>query len=89
MTARRVGVTDMRTIDEFGVVAPLRRVLDRVARDGAHLHVSLDIDFLDPSIAPGVGTPPDLHATPDNTAVAGEEPGSDDVPSELEASSLQ
>ena len=56
VTARRVGVTDMRTIDEFGVVAPLRRVLDRVARDGAHLHVSLDIDFLDPSIAPGVGT---------------------------------
>ncbi|MDP4003587.1 arginase [Methylobacterium sp. NEAU K] len=56
VTARKVGVTDMRTIDEFGVVAPLRRVLDRVTRDGAHLHVSLDVDFLDPSIAPGVGT---------------------------------
>jgi arginase len=56
VTARRVGVTDMRTIDEFGVVAPLRRVLDRVAAQKAHLHVSLDIDFLDPSIAPGVGT---------------------------------
>ena len=56
VAARQVGVTDMRTIDEFGVVAPLRRVLDRVATTGAHLHVSLDIDFLDPSIAPGVGT---------------------------------
>lgn len=56
VTARRVGVTDMRTIDEFGVVAPLRRVLNRVSAEGAHLHVSLDIDFLDPSIAPGVGT---------------------------------
>jgi arginase len=56
VTARRVGVTDMRTIDEFGVVAPLRRVLDQVSAAGAHLHVSLDIDFLDPSIAPGVGT---------------------------------
>jgi arginase len=56
VTARQVGVTDMRTIDEFGVVAPLRRVLDRVSAAGAHLHVSLDIDFLDPSIAPGVGT---------------------------------
>ncbi len=56
VTARRVGVTDMRTIDEFGVVAPLRQVLDRVAARGAHLHVSLDIDFLDPSIAPAVGT---------------------------------
>ena len=54
--ARRVGVTDMRAIDEFGVVAPLRRVLARVAEQEAHLHVSLDVDFLDPSIAPGVGT---------------------------------
>jgi arginase len=56
VASRRVGVTDMRTIDEFGVVAPLRRVLDHVGRDGAHLHVSLDVDFLDPAIAPGVGT---------------------------------
>ena len=56
VTARRVGVTDMRTIDEFGVIAPLRQVLERVSAQGAHLHVSFDIDFLDPSIAPGVGT---------------------------------
>ena len=56
VTARRVGVTDMRAIDEFGVVVPLRRVLARVAEQRAHLHVSLDVDFLDPSIAPGVGT---------------------------------
>ncbi len=54
--ARKVGVTDMREIDEFGVVAPLRRVLERAAEAGAHLHVSFDIDFLDPSIAPAVGT---------------------------------
>jgi arginase len=54
--ARRVGVTDMRAIDEFGVVAPLRRVLAKAAEEGAHLHVSLDIDFLDPSVAPAVGT---------------------------------
>jgi arginase len=56
VASRRVGVTDMRAIDEFGVVAPLRRVLERVAEEGAHLHVSLDVDFLDPSVAPGVGT---------------------------------
>lgn len=54
--ARKVGVTDMRAIDEFGVVAPLRRVLERAAAEDAHLHVSLDIDFLDPAIAPAVGT---------------------------------
>lgn len=53
---RALGVTDMRDIDEFGVVAPLRRILERVAEADGHLHVSFDIDFLDPAIAPGVGT---------------------------------
>lgn len=56
VTKRNVGVTDMRAIDEFGVVAPLRRVLERVASANGHLHVSFDIDFLDPGIAPAVGT---------------------------------
>ena len=46
----------MRHIDEFGVVAPLKALLEEVRpRDGV-LHVSLDVDFLDPCIAPGVGT---------------------------------
>lgn len=47
---------DMRTIDEHGIAAPLRAFLDRVAAAGAMLHVSLDVDFLDPQIAPAVGT---------------------------------
>jgi arginase len=53
---RRISVADMREIDEFGVGVLMRRVIDRVkARDGV-LHVSFDVDFLDPSLAPGVGT---------------------------------
>ncbi|MEQ4598956.1 MAG: arginase [Methylobacteriaceae bacterium] len=56
VTQRQVNVIDMRTIDEFGVVAPLRRILDRVAAANGYLHVSFDVDFLDPAIAPGVGT---------------------------------
>ena len=56
VSARRVAVTDMRDIDEFGVVAPLRRILERVAAADGHLHVSFDVDFLDPTVAPGVGT---------------------------------
>jgi arginase len=53
---RRVSVADMRAIDEFGVGVLMRRVIDKVrARDGV-LHVSFDVDFLDPSLAPGVGT---------------------------------
>jgi arginase len=53
---RRVSVADMRQIDEFGVGVLIRRIIDRVrARDGV-LHVSFDVDFLDPGVAPGVGT---------------------------------
>ena len=58
VAVREAGVLihDMRTIDEVGVVAPLRTFLERVAAAGGRLHVSLDVDFLDPGIAPGVGT---------------------------------
>ena len=51
-----VEVNDMRVLDEFGIVAPLRGFLDRVRAAGGMLHVSLDVDFLDPAIAPAVGT---------------------------------
>jgi len=47
---------DMRAIDEFGIVAPLRDFLEKVRAVDGWLHVSLDVDFLEPDIAPGVGT---------------------------------
>jgi len=47
---------DMRRIDETGVLPPLQRFLDRVQAEDGLLHVSFDVDFLDPSIAPAVGT---------------------------------
>jgi arginase len=56
LEARQIDVIDMRSIDEFGVVAPLRRILQRVGAANGFLHVSLDVDFLDPTLAPGVGT---------------------------------
>lgn len=51
-----ITVNDMRVLDERGIVAPLREFLDRVRAVNGLLHVSLDVDFLDPSIAPAVGT---------------------------------
>jgi len=51
-----IHVADMRMIDEEGIVAPLRRFLKEVAEAGGTLHVSFDVDFLEPSIAPAVGT---------------------------------
>lgn len=53
---RRMTVNDMRVLDERGIVAPLREFLHRVADANGLLHVSLDVDFLDPTIAPAVGT---------------------------------
>lgn len=47
---------DMRQIDETGIATPLSAFLERVAEVDGLLHVSLDVDFLDPSVAPAVGT---------------------------------
>ncbi|MFY0597296.1 MAG: arginase [Cognatishimia sp.] len=47
---------DMREIDESGIAKPLAAFLKRVAEANGMLHVSLDVDFLDPSVAPAVGT---------------------------------
>ena len=48
-------IYDMRYIDEIGVKRAMEEALEGVGAD-THLHVSFDVDFLDPSIAPGVGT---------------------------------
>ena len=50
-----IEVYDMRYIDEMGMRHTMELALALVAPD-THLHVSLDVDFLDPDIAPGVGT---------------------------------
>lgn len=52
----RIHRHDMRDIDENGIARPLTAFLSRVAKAGGQLHVSLDVDFLDPSVAPAVGT---------------------------------
>ncbi|MCT2539263.1 arginase [Sedimentimonas flavescens] len=51
-----VEINDMRVLDERGIGAPLREFLARVEAVNGLLHVSLDVDFLDPTIAPAVGT---------------------------------
>jgi arginase len=53
---RRITVADMRQIDEFGVGVLTTGVIERVKAGDGVLHVSFDLDFLDPSLAPGVGT---------------------------------
>jgi len=53
---RGISIADMRAIDEFGVGVLIRRVIDKVRSCNGVLHVSFDVDFLDPGLAPGVGT---------------------------------
>ncbi|PRY26453.1 arginase [Aliiruegeria haliotis] len=55
---REAGVEahDMRAIDERGISALLKPFLARVSAAGGLLHVSLDVDFIEPGIAPAVGT---------------------------------
>jgi arginase len=48
-------VFDMRYIDEMGMRYTLEQALSGIDAN-THLHVSFDVDFLDPEIAPGVGT---------------------------------
>ena len=52
---QELAVFDMRYIDEMGVRNAMRSALEDLGPD-THLHVSFDVDFLDPEIAPGVGT---------------------------------
>jgi arginase len=52
---QRIEVFDMRYIDEHGMRLTMERALAELD-DNTHLHVSFDVDFLDPEIAPGVGT---------------------------------
>ncbi len=56
LNALGVEVFDMRFIDEIGMRRTMVRALAGVD-ERTHLHLSLDLDFVDPEIAPGVGTP--------------------------------
>jgi arginase len=51
-----VSVFTMRHVDEMGMASVARQALDHL-RHLPHIHISLDMDSLDPSEAPGVGTP--------------------------------
>ena len=53
---RGIRAITMTEIDRIGIEAAMREAIDRASGPG-FVHVSLDLDALDPEIAPGVGTP--------------------------------
>ena len=56
VNAQGIEVYDMRSIDELGMRAVMQAALADVD-ENTHLHLSFDMDGLDPTIAPGVGMP--------------------------------
>lgn len=52
-----VKVYTMEEIDKFGMHKVMKRAFQEVAKDVDYLHVSFDLDSVDPVYAPGVGTP--------------------------------
>jgi len=53
----RVHLFTMKDIDLHGIAAVMKRAIAIASKGTAGIHVSLDMDVCDPSIAPGVGTP--------------------------------
>ncbi|QOJ28149.1 MAG: arginase [Ignavibacteriales bacterium] len=52
-----IQVYTMTDVDKLGIHRVINRVLDLFDKNVDHIHVSFDCDSLDPSVAPGVGTP--------------------------------
>ncbi len=68
--ASGITVYSMEDIRQRGMDAVIAEILAAVERLDAHLHVSLDLDFVDPADAPGIGTPePDGPHVADARAV--------------------
>jgi arginase len=53
---RGIRVITMSEIDRHGIERAVREALERIS-GGGFVHVSLDVDVVDPEVAPGVGTP--------------------------------
>jgi arginase len=57
LRTRHVHVFTMTDIDRRGISSVMEEAIAAVSRNGRRIHLSLDLDALDPSEAPGVGTP--------------------------------
>jgi arginase len=56
LRAKGLNVIDMRQIDEQGTARLMAGIIKQAEKANAMIHVSLDVDFLEPAIAPAVGT---------------------------------
>ena len=68
LTGAEIAALEMPALSKMGVRECLLPFLNRVREANGRLHVSFDVDFLDPNIAPAVGTPVEGGATFDQAA---------------------
>ncbi|MBI3257994.1 MAG: arginase [Ignavibacteriae bacterium] len=56
---KKLGITayTMFDIDKYGIFTIVQNTLDKMRESVDHLHISFDLDSVDPTIAQGVGTP--------------------------------
>ncbi len=52
-----VPIYTMNDIDKLGIHRIIAKVLKQFREKVDHIHISFDVDSVDPSVAPGVGTP--------------------------------
>jgi arginase len=57
ITKLKVPVYTMNDIDKLGIHRIISKVLKQFREKVDHIHISFDVDSVDPSVAPGVGTP--------------------------------
>lgn len=57
MARSHITTLDCAALRTQGATTALTAFLQKVRAANGHLHVSLDVDFLDPALAPAVGTP--------------------------------
>ena len=53
----KVPIYTMTDIDKLGIHRIIAKVLKQFREKVDHIHISFDVDSVDPSVAPGVGTP--------------------------------
>jgi len=53
----KVPIYTMNDIDKLGIHRIIAKVLKQFREKVDHIHISFDVDSVDPSVAPGVGTP--------------------------------
>lgn len=53
----KLKVCSMTTIDKYGVYKVISDIIEDLKSKVDHIHVSFDVDSLDPDVVPGVGTP--------------------------------